>query len=65
MNQLLAEVALEIAERYPDTEGIATRAQWRHSIITLAKAAIIDGNITEDTLDLDEVVTAYLQSIGD
>lgn len=56
----LAEVALEVAEFYPDVEGVGTRAEWRHKIITISKHLMLDCKITEDTQDLDEIVVNYL-----
>lgn len=58
--EILANVALEVAGYYPDTEAIATRAEWRNTVIALAKSIMTDCNIDSDTEDIDEVVVNYL-----
>ena len=61
-NYLLAEVALEVNEYYPDEpwQSNKPRAEWRWQVVDKAKEIIEAMGITEDTTDIDEVVGKYL-----
>jgi hypothetical protein len=56
---LLAEVALEVANYYPDCDMYQTRAMWRWHILDLAKIIIAELNLDEESEDLDELVENY------
>jgi hypothetical protein len=56
---LLAEVALEVANYYPDCDMYHTRAMWRWSVLDWAKRIVTDLNLDEESEDLDEIVTNY------
>jgi hypothetical protein len=60
---VLAGVALEVAEYYPDdekTQADMPRAEWRWNAIEKAMKIVRDLDITIDTEDIDEVVRSYL-----
>ena len=59
---LLAEVALEVADYYPDDDKFTdmTRAEWRFFIVQKAMQICKGMNITLETDDIDEIVAAYL-----
>lgn len=59
---VLAGVALEVAEYYPDNSKFLdmTRAEWRWFIVQKAQAIIKELNITINTEDVDELVNNYL-----
>lgn len=59
----LAEVALEVANYYPDDEKVQAempRAEWRWGVVEKAMHIIRELNITTDTEDIDELVQNYL-----
>lgn len=60
---VLASVALEVAEYYPDdekTQADMPRAEWRWNTIEKALQIVRDLDITINTEDIDEVVQNYL-----
>ena len=57
---LLAEVALEVADYYPDVDNNFPRAEWRWNTIEKAIEIINKCNLTRESEDLDEVVNNYL-----
>lgn len=60
---VLAGVALEVAEYYPDTaerQADMTRAEWSWFVIEKALQIVKDLDITINTEDIDEVVRNYL-----
>jgi hypothetical protein len=59
MSTLLAEVALEVANYYPDCDTYQTRAMWRWHILDLAKIIIAELKLDEESEDLDELVENY------
>ena len=59
MSTLLAEVALEAANYYPDCDMYQTRAMWRWHVLDLAKKIIDELKLDEESEDLDEIVTNY------
>lgn len=59
MSTLLAEVALEVAQYYPDCDMYQTRAMWRWHVLDLAKKIIDELKLNEESEDLDETVENY------
>lgn len=58
---LLAEVALEVAEFYPDFHADKMpRAEWRWKMVDKAIEIINAEGITKETTDIDEVIENYL-----
>lgn len=59
---VLAGVALEVAEYYPDDGKFndMTRAEWSWFVIEKALKIVRDLDITINTDDIDEVVRGYL-----
>lgn len=57
---LLAEVALEVAQYYPDCEKYTTRAMWRWFVLDLANTIIEELILNEESEDIDELVINYL-----
>ena len=60
---VLAGVALEVAEYYPDDEKSQAdmpRAEWSWFIIEKALKIVRELDITINTEDIDEVVRSYL-----
>jgi len=57
---LLAEIALEVADYYPDINNSHPRAEWRWKTIDKAMEIIKACNLTEESEDVDETVTNYL-----
>jgi predicted nuclease with RNAse H fold len=56
---LLAEMAVEVANFYPDNSS-EPRAEWRWHMVDRAIEIIEHEKITKDTTDLDEIVYNYL-----
>ena len=59
MSTLLAEVAIEVTQYYPDCDMYQTRAMWRWHVLDLAKKIITELNLDEESEDLDELVENY------
>lgn len=59
-NLVLAGVALEVADYYPDKDNDLSRAEWRWEIVKKALHIISELNITIETEDIDEIVQGYL-----
>ena len=59
---LLAEVALEVADYYPDVEAKLPRAEWRHFVVDTAIRVIDETFIDDATDDIDEIVQNYLSN---
>lgn len=60
---VLAGVALEVAEYYPDTaerQEDMTRAEWSWFVVQKALEIVRELDITIETDDIDEVVRGYL-----
>lgn len=57
---VLAEVALEVADYYPDTFSNIPRAEWRWDTVEKAIKIIEACNISRDSEDIDEIVQNYL-----
>ena len=57
---LLAEVALEVADYYPDKGFEIPRAEWRWKIVDKAIEIINAEFIDDATEDIDEIVQGYL-----
>jgi hypothetical protein len=58
---LLAEVALEVANFYPDVySDKMPRAEWRWKIVDKAIEIINSEGIIKETTDIDEIVENYL-----
>lgn len=55
----LAGIALEVAERMPDTNYDLSRAEWRRLVVETAIKIMRDRDITIATDDLDEEVGFY------
>jgi hypothetical protein len=57
---LLANVALEVAEYYPDIDNDIPRAEWRWNTLELAAEIIDARRLSRHTEDIDEIVQGYL-----
>ena len=57
---LLAEVAVEVAECWPECEWNIPRAEWRHMVVDKAIKIIDEEFIDDATEDIDEIVRGYL-----
>lgn len=60
MNYLDLEIATEVAWQVGDILENSPRAESRWNICNIAKRIIESGIITEDTEDIDEVISQYL-----
>lgn len=53
---VLAGIAVEVAERMPDTDYDIPRAEWRWNVVEKAIKIVNDYGITDQTDDVDEIV---------
>jgi len=62
---IISEIAIEVAWQVADNDLRESRATNRHYLCELVQRIVKEGIITEDSEDIDEIITEWLITHGE